>query len=338
MSEAALRTLAADQALDLQSFREDIVGACAPAVIRGLVSDWRAVRAARVDGGLLDYLAAMATPTPINIFVGPAEISGKYYYNDDLTGFNFSHETLPFAAALDRVLRPAGEGEATAYLGSVPTPGYAPAFAADNPMPLLGAGAVPRLWLGHAAQVACHYDTLDNLACVVAGIRRFTLYPPGAIGELYVGPIDLTMAGQPVSLAASSPHDPERYPRFERVRHLAIEVDLAPGDALYLPKLWWHQVQSTAPVNAMVNYWWDAFAAGPDGPYTSLMLAMISIRERPQVERAAWRAFFDHYVFRPEGGHPLDHLPPERHGLLGPLQPDNYGRIRARIMNALKRG
>jgi hypothetical protein len=267
----------------------------------------------------------MAAGAPINIFVGPPEHAGRYYYNDDLTGFNFTEENLPFAAALERVLRPAPAGEARAYLGSVPTPSYAPAFAADNPMPLLEASVAPRLWLGHPAQVACHYDTMDNLACVVAGERRFTLYPPEAIADLYVGPIDLTMAP-----------DPERYPRFERVRHLAIEAELGPGDALYLPKLWWHRVESSSPVNAMANYWWDAFAAGPDGPYTALMLALISICERPSGERAAWRAFFDHYVFRPDG-HPLAHLPPERHGILGPLAPDNYGRIRTRILNTLRR-
>jgi hypothetical protein len=333
---AALRTLSAGQALDANLFRERVVAACAPVVIRGLVADWPAVRAARDEAGLLGYLGAMATATPIDIFVGPAEIEGRYYYNDDLTGFNFTQESLPFAAALDRVLRPAGEGQARAYLGSVPTPGYAPAFAAENPMPLVPAQAPPRLWLGHPAEVACHYDTLDNLACVVAGRRRFTLFPPEAIADLYVGPIDLTMAGQPVSLAASEPRDPERYPRFERVRHLAIEVELEPGDALYLPKLWWHKVESSSPVNAMANYWWDAFAAGPDPPYASLMLAMIAICERPEAERAAWRAFFDHYVFRPEG-HPLAHLPPGRHGLLGPLR-DTYGSIRARVVNTLKRG
>ena len=337
MAEAAIRTLTADQALDARTFRDEVVGSCAPAIIRGLVSDWPAARAARSAGGLLGYLGAMATQTPINIFVGPPEIAGRYYYNDDLTGFNFTQETLPFAAALDRVLSPANEDQPTAYLGSVPTPGYALSFAAENPMPLLESHIPPRLWLGHAAQVACHYDTLDNLACVVAGMRKFTLYPPAAIADLYVGPIDLTMAGQPVSLAASSPPDPDLYPRFERVRHLAIEAELGPGDALYLPKLWWHRVDSTSPVNGMVNYWWDAFASGPDAPYASLMLAMISICERPEAERAAWRAFFDHYVFR-QGGHPLAHLPDERHGILGPLKPDNYGIVRARVLNTLKRG
>ncbi len=179
-----------------------------------------------------------------------------------------------------------------------------------------------------------HYDTLDNVACVVAGARRFTLYPPDAIGNLYVGPIDNTMAGQPVSLAASSAPDDERFPLFRAVKDKALVAELRAGDALYLPKLWWHKVEATAPFNGLVNYWWDAFSAGPDAPYTSMLLAMIAISERPLKERLAWRAFFDHYVFR-ERGHPLAHLPAERHGLLGPLK-DNYGRIRARIMQMLR--
>ncbi len=331
----APRTISAGSGLDREAFAADIVGPCAPVVIRGLVSDWPAVRAAAGEG-VLAYLAPMATDTPVNVFVGAPEIEGRYYYDDDLTGFNFSQESQPFAAALQRILRPAGEGMATAYVGSVPTSLCAPAFAAENPMPLLDGRTPPRLWLGHAAQVACHYDTLDNLACVIAGTRRFTLYPPEAIADLYVGPIDLTMAGQPVSLAASAPPDPDRYPRFERLKGLALEAELGPGDALYLPKLWWHRVDSHAPVNAMANYWWDAFASGPDAPYMSLMLALIAVSERPEAERAAWRAFFDHYVFRPEG-HPLAHLPSDRHGILGPLHPDNYGVIRSRILNTLKR-
>jgi hypothetical protein len=144
------------------------------------------------------------------------------------------------------------------------------------------------------------------------------------------------MAGQPTSMAAgAAPGDP-RYPRFEAVRGRALVAELEPGDALYIPKLWWHQVEATEPVNMLVNYWWDGFSAGPDAPYTTMLLAMIAIAERPAAERAAWRAFFDHYVFRPDG-HPLAHLPEERHGILGPLRA-NYGRIRATIMQILRGG
>ncbi|MDE1939018.1 MAG: cupin-like domain-containing protein, partial [Alphaproteobacteria bacterium] len=87
----------------------------------------------------------------------------------------------------------------------------------------------------------------------------------------------------------------------------------------------------------LINYWWDAFSTGPDAPYTSLLLAMIAISERPPKERQAWKAYFDHYVFRSKG-HPLAHLPADQHGLLGPLKPDNYGKIRAWVMHMLRGG
>jgi hypothetical protein len=173
---------------------------------------------------------------------------------------------------------------------------------------------------------------------VISGRRRFTLYAPQLIGKLYVGPIDNTMAGQPVSLAASAPEGSgEKFPLFEEIRDQALTAELEPGDALYLPKLWWHQVESTAPFNGLVNFWWDAFSIGPDAPYTTLLLSMIAIAERPAQERQAWRALFDHYVFR-SNGHPLAHLPANQHGLLGPLKPNNYGNIRARVLHLLRGG
>jgi len=193
------------------------------------------------------------------------------------------------------------------------------------------------MWLGTASNVSSHYDTFDNLACVIAGRRRFTLYAPELIGKLYIGPIDNTMSGPPVSLAASAAKGSEaQFPLFEPIRNQAQMLELEAGDALFLPKLWWHQVESLAPFNGLVNYWWDATASGPDSPYTALLLSMITIAERPPAERQAWKAFFDHYVFR-SNGHPLAHLPPQQHGLLGPLK-DNYARIRARIMSMLRGG
>ena len=92
---------------------------------------------------------------------------------------------------------------------------------------------------------------------------------------------------------------------------------------------------STAPFNGLVKYWWDAFSAGPDTRGTSLLLSRITTAERPLEERLAWRAFFDHYVFRPEG-HPLAQLPQNQHGLLGSMRPHGYRKSRARIMHLLR--
>ncbi|MGK6321970.1 cupin-like domain-containing protein [Sphingomonas sp. DT-51] len=334
MSEAG--RVAEHAAVDVaaQAAFDAIVATCRPAVIRGLCRDWSITRAAADSAdALAHYVAALDAGRSAEAFVGAPTIGGRYYYEESLDGFNFARETIGVTAALRRVIDTAGvEGAPTLYLGSLPTAAYLPRFADDNPLPLLPAAARPRIWLGHASVVACHHDNSDNLACVVAGQRRFTLYPPDAIADLYVGPIDHNMAGQPVSLAAGTPPGDPHFPRFAAARERALVVDLAPGDALFLPKLWWHQVEATSPVNVLVNYWWDAFATGPDAPYTAMLLAIAAIAERPEGERAAWRAFFDHYVFRPDG-HPLAHLPEERHGLLGRGQ---GGKLRAMVMRLLR--
>ncbi len=92
------------------------------------------------------------------------------------------------------------------YVGSVPVNDYLPGFAEQNVLPLLAAHITPRIWLGHASNVSAHFDAYDNVACVVAGDPALYLVSrPRRSTGLYVGPLDNTMAGQPVSLAASAP-------------------------------------------------------------------------------------------------------------------------------------
>lgn len=324
--------------LTAQRFQREVVEGCQPVTLRGLVTDWPVVQAALGSPARLkDYLAAFDVGGRVETYLGAPAIGGKYYYAPDFKGFNFERRMMKLLEALQVMMQSLDQPQAqSVYVGSVPTGDTLPGFASANAMPFLGPGVSPRIWLGTRSNVSCHHDTYDNLACVIAGRRRFTLFSPELIGKLYVGPIDNTMAGAPVSLAASAdgPQDGD-FPLFEEIRARALRVELEAGDALYLPKLWWHKVESLAPLNGLVNYWWDAFSAGPDAPYTSMLLAMITIAERPLAERQAWKAFFDHYVFRSDG-HPLAHLPAAQHGLLGPLKPDNYARIRARVMHMLR--
>jgi hypothetical protein len=320
-------------------FLTEVVEPCLPVVMRGLVSGWPAVHAAtRSAEDFQDYLARFDNGGVTETFVGDPKIAGKYYYAEDLKGFNFERRRMRFADALSAMIATHGRrGAPTMYVGSLPVNDYLPGFAAQNVLQVLAAHVAPRIWLGHASNVSAHFDAFDNVACVVAGTRRFTLYPPEAIEGLYVGPLDNTMAGQPVSLAASAPPDDNKYPLFRKIRGQALCAELKPGDGIYIPKLWWHQIESTASFNGLVNYWWDAFSAGPDTPHTGLLLSMLAIAERPLPERQAWKAFFDHYVFR-SNGHPLAHLPAEQHGMLGPLKPDNYAKIRAIVMHRLRGG
>ena len=319
-------------------FAREVLEPCLPVVMRGLVAGWPVVQAAtRSVEDFQYYLARFDNGSGTEAFVGEPKIAGKYYYAEDFNGFNFESRRMRFIDAVSAIVATRGQAEApTMYMGSVPIKDYLPGFAEHNVLHVLGAHIAPRIWLGHPSNVSAHFDAYDNVACVVAGARRFTLYPPDTIGGLYVGPLDHTMAGQPVSLAASAPIDDDKYPLFRTAREQALSAELEPGDGIYVPKLWFHQVEATAPFNGLVNYWWDAFSGGPDAPYTGLLLSMIAIAERPERERLAWRAFFDHYVFR-TNGHPLAHLPVARHGMLGPLK-DNYAKIRAIVMHRLRGG
>jgi len=324
-------------ALEPADWLAQITSAARPVILRGLVAHWPACHAAaQSPEALCAYLAGFASQQGAQMFLGDPAIDGRYFYGDRLEGFNFTRAPTTMAGALDTILtRLRDPSLGSAYLGSLPTPAYLPGFAAANPLVGMAPGVHPRVWVGTASHVACHYDAVDNLACVVAGHRRFTLYPPQAVGDLYVGPIDHTLAGQPVSLATEDSDNPERYPRFAQAQDQAMVADLHPGDALYLPKLWWHQVDADAPFNLLINYWWDAHATGPDAPMLAMLHAMIAIAERPQAERDAFRAFFEHYVFRGDG-HPLAHLPEEQRGILAHIDRAAYGRIRATIMRELR--
>lgn len=322
---------------DVETFRREIAVACRPVVLRGIFRDWPLFRAAETSPVIAgDYLGRFATEVRAEAFVGSPEIAGRYYYTEGLGGFNFERRDVDLRSALNLILASAASPQSqTIYVGSLPARIYLPGLAEENPAPMLPQGVDPRIWIGNASNVSCHYDTYDNLAAVVAGRRRFTLYSPEAVASLYVGPIDNTLAGPPVGLADGSERGDPRYPAFEAIRDCALQAELGPGDALYLPKLWWHRVEASSPFNLLVNYWWDAFPVGPDAPFTTLLLAMTAIAERPPQERAAWKAFFDHYVFRP-AGHPLAHLPQGKRGILGKLSEGGNGRLRAQVMRLLR--
>jgi hypothetical protein len=337
MDAVMLSEMEAHKFSDPDTFVREVAEVCRPVVLRGLVAAWPAVTAgSESPQRFKDYIAQFVAGNEVEAFVGESRIQGKYYYTDDLKAFNFERRRMRLDDAIDRIVTTSGRGDGPSmYVGSLPTEVYLPGFTQQNSLPVLQANVQPRIWLGHASNVSAHYDTYDNIACVVAGTRRFTLYAPDTIDRLYVGPLDYTMAGQPVSLAASGPYDEKKYPRFREVREQALTAELQAGDAMYIPKLWWHQVEALSAFNVLINYWWDAFSLGPDAPSTALLLSMITIAERPPGERKAWKAFFDHYVFRAQG-HPLAHLPESQHGILGPLKPHNYGRIRAKVMQLLR--
>jgi hypothetical protein len=318
---------------------EALLRSTVPALLPGLVRHWPLVQAAqRSDAAFCDELRRYGGQTRVGLWRGPAPIEGRFFYNAEFNGFNFERELARVADLLDELLALAGQAQPpTLYLGSTELEGSFPGLRAANPFPALDAQQpMVSLWLGNRSRIAPHFDLPDNLACVVAGRRRFTLFPPDQVGNLYVGPLDLTPAGQPISLVDVAAPDLDRFPRYAEALKAAQVFELEPGDALFIPSTWWHGVQSLAPVNALVNFWWRQSPAFMDTPLNTLMLALLSLRDLPTAQRDAWRALFDHYVFDADA-HTAEHIPEAARGVLGPLTDAQARQLRSVLLHRLNR-
>lgn len=318
-------------------FANEIAKGDRPVVMRGLVAHWPAVAAARQSvEAMADYLLGAASDAPANVMVGAPQIGGRFFYRDDFDGFNFERAKVTLPVLLHQLVQQQSDTVVPAlYAGATLIDENFPGWPAANPLPLLPPDAVPRLWLGNGSRVSTHYDISSNVAAVVAGQRRFAIFPPEQGPNLYVGPLDHTMAGQPASMVDLEAPDLARYPRFARALAAMTVAELEPGDAIYVPSMWWHDVKATGPLNVLVNYWWGR--AGEMSPFPALIHAILTIRDLPSGERDAVRSWFDMYVFGPGAREAADHLPSPIRGVLGAPSPERTARIRAYLQRTLER-
>lgn len=314
--------------IDRARFDAEIRPAEQPVVMRGLAADWPGVRAAKAgDQAICDYLLSWGPPLPVTALVAPPDVGGRFFYNPQLTGFNFIKRQGSLEGFLNELLRIADDPAPNALaVQSEPIPSLLPGFAEANPMPLVP-GVVPKIWLGNRIRVAPHYDLMENIAVCLAGRRRFTLFPPEQLANLYAGPFELTPAGTPISMVDPLDPDLARYPRFADAWAVAQQATLEPGDALYIPYTWWHGVEALEPISILVNYWWNEAPEGIGGGYDALLHALYAWRHLPARERKRWRAMLDHYVFETNGDLAA-HLPDHAKGILGPPDPHLFARMR----------
>lgn len=319
---------------ELQALPDSVLNAGHPVVLRGAVADWPLVLAARrSDEAAVEYLQRFYNGQPVSTIIAPGSESGRFFYQEDskLLNFERSTETLSnvFDALLDQRSSDQPLGIAVQALLAAE---FLPGLEDTNPNRFVPPRTPARLWIGNNVTVAPHFDVADNLACVASGRRRFVLFPPEQTANIYPGPMDITPANVPISMVSLDEPELDRFPRYREALDAAFVAELEPGDAIHIPYLWWHGVQSLTNFNVLVNYWSNRNEISGRFPYAALLHASYALyRDMPPEHRNAWRALYDHYVFQ-VGGSPMDSLSPQHRD--SDLQIDS-GRI-SKLKEALR--
>ena len=319
---------------------DDLLAKGEPAVLRDLVTDWALVGAGRrSDKEAMSYLASFYNGKPVGYSYGEPSIQGRPFYNDDFTQLNCTVKRDRLDAVLAQIEEHLmDECPPTYYVASLLVDSTLPGLRGENDLPLSARGieTSPTIWVGNRTIASCHYDAPNNLACCAVGRRRFTLFPPEQIFNLYPGPLDPTPGGQAVSMIEFSSPDFEKYPRFREALEAGQSAVLEPGDAIFIPSMWWHHVEGLSKFNTLINYWWTMLPSFIPSPMNTLYQAIWALRDRPEREKQAWRNVFEYYVFGPST-RAGEHVPPHARGVLGEITDDLARHIRAMLINNLNR-
>jgi hypothetical protein len=331
----AIREISGPGPADLS---DELLTSTTPVVLRGLASGWPMVRAAlESDRAGSDYLRRYYQGATVGAMLGGPDDGGRFFYNSDLSGFNFQMVQARLTGVLDEIEAKSQMNPApTIYVGSTTIDTCLPGFRQFNDLQLGSRDALASIWIGNRTRIAAHYDLPDNVAVVAAGHRRFTLFPPDQLKNLYVGPVDFTPAGQAISLVDLLNPDFEKFPKFaEALKHAQV-AELGPGDALFIPSMWWHHIEALDAFNVLVNYWWRQSPDYMDTPTNALMAAFLTMRDLPKEQRKAWQEIFRHYIFEADE-ETAAHIPPNARGVMAPLTADGARALRTHILKRFNR-
>lgn len=317
---------------------EAVLQSPVPLVLKGLVNTWPIVQASAQSARAgFDYLCQFYNGEPVNTAIGDENNRGAIFYNQDFTGFAYERLRSSLTSVYDNISNLHSGGSARAYyVDSAPVDFCVPGLRARNDLGLAQYNPRVSLWMGNKTIVSAHHDVPDNIACVVIGKRRFVLFPPEQLENLYIGPLDFNPAGPAISMVDLHNPDFEKYPRYRTALAHAQIAELEPGDAIYIPSMWWHHVEGLMPFNLMVNYWWTAFPSYVGSPQDAFTHALLNIRSLPADERAHWKNLFDYYIFSADENN-LGHIPKEKLGILGDMDEMTARRLRSQLLNRLNR-
>jgi hypothetical protein len=108
------------------------------------------------------------------------------------------------------------------------------------------------LWIGSKGNVTpLHFDIANNFLCQIEGRKRITCFDPSQTDRLYPtgygDKIDNTSQVQILE------PDFTKHPRYRDA--VPTHCILDPGEVIYIPPFWWHQVESL-DIATSLNFWW----------------------------------------------------------------------------------
>lgn len=230
---------------DLATFRRDFEQARRPVVITGAMESWPAMKRWSPQ-----YFAESFADQPLPVSICEEEPPDNA---------PFTPEQLMKSRVVKMVMREyldeMNAGKRRSYVPGMPLRKHLPMLLADIEEPPYreeGATSSPRIWFGARVVGPLHYDPSNNLHGIVYGGKRFTVFDPSQLSKLY--PSSMFSSVPHMSRASLAQPDYARFPRLKKAR--ALTIDLYPGDMLFLPAGWWHQV-TTPSATISIDFPWE---------------------------------------------------------------------------------
>ena len=324
--------------IDALDFNLDETKLNSPFVIRDLANDWPLVKKSGESiSEISKYLLYYYESNRVIAFANKYEDGNKFTYANSNNRKSFEQLESTLDLILETIEKSqAIENPGTIYMGSTSLDYVLPGFEKENTLLTEGIDPLKSIWIGNKTIVPPHFDVPDNIAFVCTGSRKFTLFPPEQIQNLYMGPIEFTPAGQPISMVDIENPDFTKHPNFKHAIESGLSATLNPGDAIFIPSLWWHQVESFGDLNILINYWWRNTPSFMGNPMDGLLHSLMSIRDLPDYQKEYWKNLFNYLIFDYKEDN-FSHIPEDIIGSLGKIDDKQARVIRSMLISNLNR-